>query len=220
MFLKCFENFVHRTRPHGLVKPFIRGYAQKQSTISRASINVIGSGSPGEPASFLLRTNGQWWLRSNRKRSRTGNINCFPFCCFSHLFNCGEGTERIARCSRMLRWAAVENVFLTSIDWSRIGGMLAVMNEIARNGGSRNFTIHGPEKLRPIVERMRSIIDLPESSFKFNSTESYVTHGLRIDLLPLSSDAGVSWILMFPPPSIAAFNRTISLQIFLFICAR
>lgn len=110
----------------------------------------------------------------------------------SHLFNCGGGTERIARCNRFLRWKNVENIFLTRIDWSRIGGMLSVMNEILTIRGNFKMTIHGPEKLGPILEYMREIIKLPESSFKFNCTESYKTRGFQIDLLSLSSNNGTS----------------------------
>lgn len=110
----------------------------------------------------------------------------------SHLFNCGEGTDRILRCNRIMRWPAVDNVFFTRVDWSRIGGVLALMNEITQIDGKFKCTIHGPKNLQPIIERMCSIIDVPESMLKFICTESYVTHGLQIDLLPLSSNNGMS----------------------------
>lgn len=69
--------------------------------------------------------------------------------------------------------------------------MLALMNEMMKRGGTFNYTIHGPETLEPIVERMHSIITgVSDSCFNFNCTESYVTRGLQIDLLPLTSGSG------------------------------
>lgn len=68
--------------------------------------------------------------------------------------------------------------------------MLAGLSEITQNGDSSKLTVHGPGRLQPIIERMCSIIGMPEPSVKFNCTESYVAPGLRIDMLPLSNDNG------------------------------
>lgn len=124
--------------------------------------------------------------KSNRS---TVFIVCILF--LSHLFNCGEGTDRLGRVSRIVRWAKVQNIFLTSTDWSRIGGLIAAMNEMKAGCSNINFKIYGPEKLQPIIERMASIVELPESMVKFNCTDPYIAPGLRIDCLPLGSNNGM-----------------------------
>lgn len=204
MLMKFLENFVPRNGKRVPMIFFCHNYASysrknpKVYPVTNASINVIGSGSPGEPASFLLRTNDRWWILLEKK-NQSEYHNCLSiFYFFSHLFNCGGGTGRIARCNRFLRWKYVENIFLTRIDWSRIGGMLAVLNEVTTDGGNFKMTIHGPERLGPILEYMREITALPESSFKLNCTESYKTQGFQIDLLSLSSNNGTSWKIHHP----------------------
>lgn len=130
--------------------------------------------------------------------SKLNSLTKFLFCILflSNLFNCGEGTDRLGRCSRIVRWPKVQNIFLTGCEWSRIGGMIAAMNEMKAGCSNINFSVYGPEKLRPIIERMASIVELPEASVKFNCTESYIAPGLRIDCLRLGNNNGtMAWLI-------------------------
>lgn len=72
------------------------------------------------------------------------------------VFNCGEGTDRIARTNSLVRWSSVKHIFLTQTSWKHIGGLTCIMREINYN----LISIIGPNKLKDFICRMKAIIGL------------------------------------------------------------
>lgn len=62
-----------------------------------------------------------------------------------YLFNCGEGTQRLAHEYKM-RLAKLEHVFVTSASWDNIGGLPGVALTI-QDIGVPTITLHGPPGL-------------------------------------------------------------------------
>lgn len=85
----------------------------------------------------------------------------FYFCCFvvlqvacviilfkhlsSYLFNCGEGTQRIAH-EQKTRLAKVENIFFTRTSWANVGGLPGASLTI-QDIGIPELKLHGPRGL-------------------------------------------------------------------------
>ncbi|XP_065558128.1 ribonuclease Z, mitochondrial-like [Artemia franciscana] len=80
---------------------------------------VIGNGSKGSPKSVYFYTDQN-----------------------KYLFNCGEGTQRLTQEHRM-RFAKLENIFLTSLHWDNIGGLPGACLT-AQEMGNAGLTVHGP----------------------------------------------------------------------------
>ncbi|KAH9502503.1 hypothetical protein Btru_068854 [Bulinus truncatus] len=129
------------------------GRAKQLSKVpTRINLVVIGTGGPGTSRSLLLTTE---YTR--------------------YMFNCGEGSQRLAAMSKWLRRAAfakvsgLENIFITHKSWENTGGLLgmAMTLEGQKNPDSRAFasrsqqiqshnfipkiTIHGPPDVEKIA---------------------------------------------------------------------
>lgn len=67
------------------------------------------------------------------------NINILLF---RYLFNCGEGTQRLAHEHKM-KLSKLEHIFVTHSSWNNIGGLPGVALTI-QDVGVPQITIHGP----------------------------------------------------------------------------
>lgn len=85
-------------------------------------LQVLGNGAPGHPSSLYLFTD------SNR-----------------YLFNCGEGTQRLAH-EYKVKLGTLEHIFLTQSTWEKIGGLPGAALTI-QDIGVPALYLHGPPGL-------------------------------------------------------------------------
>lgn len=62
-----------------------------------------------------------------------------------YLFNCGEGTQRLAH-EYKIKLSRLEHIFITSSSWDNIGGIPGVSLTL-QDIGVENITLHGPPGL-------------------------------------------------------------------------
>lgn len=62
---------------------------------------------------------------------------------FRYLFNCGEGTQRLAHEHKM-KLAKLEHIFITKSSWNNIGGLPGTALTI-QDVGVPEITLHGPK---------------------------------------------------------------------------
>lgn len=130
------------------------------------TLNVIGTGAPGEPASICLST---------------PNIH--------YLFNAGEGCFRAFQ-QKQRNAMGIKHIFITQNKWNRIGGLLSIMKSIHRYS-SKLPRFYGPYHLYKCVRRMFCLSVL--SSFDFNTIEShdlayFEDDALRIEFVAIQSN--------------------------------
>lgn len=79
---------------------------------------------------------------------------------FTHryLFNCGEGTQRLAH-EHKTKLTRLEHIFITQRSWKSIGG-LPGLSLTVQDAGVSNITLHGPEKLSDVFRAMRKFVIL------------------------------------------------------------
>lgn len=78
-------------------------------------------------------------------RSRVQHTTLLLFFCFRYLFNCGEGTQRLAHEHKM-RLAKLDSIFITQPVWENLGGLPGLALTI-QDVGVPQVTLHGPEGL-------------------------------------------------------------------------
>lgn len=66
-------------------------------------------------------------------------VNC------RYLFNCGEGTQRLAHEHKM-KLSKIEHIFITQPIWKNIGGLPGIALTI-QDVGVPEITLHGPKGL-------------------------------------------------------------------------
>lgn len=72
-------------------------------------------------------------------------VEFYIFCCSRYLFNCGEGTQRLAHEHKM-KLAKLEHIFVTQAVWKNMGGLPGAALTI-QDVGVPEITLHGPEGL-------------------------------------------------------------------------
>lgn len=104
--------------------------AKKESSVKYPAgiinLQVLGSGAKGSPRSLYVFTD----------QTR-------------YLFNCGEGTQRLAHEHKM-KLAKLEHVFITHKTWDNTGGLPGVALTI-QDIGVPEITLHGPPNL--VIDR-------------------------------------------------------------------
>lgn len=95
-------------------------------TPSKIDIQVVGSGGRGTPKAVLLSTDHS-----------------------KYLFNCGEGTQRIATEFKM-RLSKLENIFITHKNWDNVGGLLGMGLTLEAMKVPR-VIIHGPPGVESVA---------------------------------------------------------------------
>ncbi|RWS14896.1 hypothetical protein B4U79_08996 [Dinothrombium tinctorium] len=86
------------------------------------SISILGNGGKGNPKSLYVFTDNH-----------------------RYLFNCGEGTQRLAN-EHSMKLMKMENVFITNTNWTNCGG-LPGLSMTLQNSGWNKLRVHGPSDL-------------------------------------------------------------------------
>lgn len=61
---------------------------------------------------------------------------------FRYLFNCGEGTQRLAH-EHKIKISKLEHIFITYPRWENIGGLTGLALTL-QDSGTPELSIHGP----------------------------------------------------------------------------
>lgn len=105
---------------------------------------------------------------------------------FRYLFNCGEGTQRLAH-EHKTKLTRLEHIFITRRSWHSIGGLPGLSLTI-QDAGVSNITLHGPNKLHNIFHAMRKFVILKQLKVEApicNQNDFYEDFVLKIHYLPL-----------------------------------
>lgn len=95
---------------------------QQKYVPGKVIVQVLGTGSEGAPKALYMFTDNA-----------------------RYLFNCGEGTQRLAHEHKM-KLSKLEHIFITEPSWRNIGGLPGVSLTI-QDVGVPQITLHGPEGL-------------------------------------------------------------------------
>ncbi|XP_045771423.1 ribonuclease Z, mitochondrial isoform X2 [Maniola jurtina] len=131
--------------------------AQRQrQTISKKSekygpstvyLQVLGSGARGAPNTLYLFT--------DQKR---------------YLFNCGEGTQRLAH-EHKVKLSRLDDIFITNKTWRNIGG-LPGLSLTLQDVGVPNITLHGPEGLDELYNATKRFVIMKDMNVKMAKCSS------------------------------------------------
>ncbi|KAK3610708.1 hypothetical protein CHS0354_028098 [Potamilus streckersoni] len=129
---------------------------------SVVDIQIIGNGGPGNPKSLMLITD-----------------HC------SYLFNCGEGTQRIAT-ELKIKLAPVENIFITSKNWENTGGLLGMCLTL-ESINVPLVKIHGPPDVDKIIKMAKTFAESNVVKVEVRDTEEgqYQDHAFKIEYVHL-----------------------------------
>lgn len=102
-----------------------------------------------------------------------------------YLFNCGEGTQR-ASYTNKVTLVNLENVFITSHQWSRIAGIFGFSLTI-QDIGATNLCVHSPTGAETLFESARSFIYYNTGiECKVDTSHSeYSDAAIRVQPIPL-----------------------------------
>ncbi|XP_039754100.1 ribonuclease Z, mitochondrial isoform X1 [Pararge aegeria] len=138
---------------------------------STVYLQVLGSGARGAPNTLYLFT--------DQKR---------------YLFNCGEGTQRLAH-EHKVKLSRLDHIFITNKTWRNIGG-LPGLSLTLQDVGVPNITLHGPEGLDELYNATRRFVIMKDMNvvmakcsksedFEDNvMTVKYVLIGPQDNILP------------------------------------
>lgn len=90
-----------------------------------------------------------------------------------YLFNCGEGTQRLAHEHRT-KLARLEHIFMTRTSWSTIGGLPGLCLTV-QDAGVPELTLYGPAGLNEMFQATRRFVvlrDLKVRAVETNSKET------------------------------------------------
>lgn len=127
------------------------------------NLQVLGSGAKGAPTSLYLFTD----------QSR-------------YLFNCGEGTQRLAHEHKM-KLSKLEHIFVTYASWKNIGGLPGVALTL-QDVGVPQITLHGPNIVDQIFPATRRFIVLKNLLIKTASCtpeDIYEDNAIKVNYIPL-----------------------------------
>lgn len=106
-----------------------------------------------------------------------------------YLFNCGEGTQRLAHEHKM-KLSRLEHIFITEASWRHLGGLPGVALTV-QDVGVPQLTLHGPEGLVELFEATHRFVvlrDLQIRTASCNTGETYEDHVMSMTYVPLTSD--------------------------------
>uniref|UniRef100_U5EN23 Zinc phosphodiesterase ELAC protein 2 n=1 Tax=Corethrella appendiculata TaxID=1370023 RepID=U5EN23_9DIPT len=130
------------------------------------NLQILGSGSPGTPGSVYLFTD----------QSR-------------YLFNCGEGTQRLAQ-EHKAKLARLEHIFTTRTCWKRIGGLPGLCLTV-QDAGVPNLTLHGPPGLEELFTAMKRFVvlrDLKVSAPQYTIGDCYDDPVMTLQFIPIECE--------------------------------
>ncbi|GLV41872.1 Ribonuclease Z [Carabus blaptoides fortunei] len=129
----------------------------------KVTLQVLGTGAEGAPKSLYMFTD----------QSR-------------YLFNCGEGTQRLAHEHKM-KLSKLEHIFITQPVWDNIGGLPGVSLTI-QDVGVPQITLHGPDGLDELFIATRKFVvlkDLDIRMAKCNPNEKFEDNVMSVRYVPL-----------------------------------
>ncbi|ODM99911.1 Ribonuclease Z, mitochondrial [Orchesella cincta] len=126
------------------------------------NLQVLGSGAKGAPRSLYVFTD----------QTR-------------YLFNCGEGTQRLAHEHKM-KLAKLEHIFVTNNSWDNTGGLPGVALTI-QDIGVPEITLHGPPRVEKLFEGTRRFVVLNNLKIKVANTTGtgFGDHIMQVDYVKL-----------------------------------
>ncbi|KFB53726.1 AGAP009743-PA-like protein [Anopheles sinensis] len=141
---------------------------QKVSKVSPGIVNlqVLGCGAPGTPASVYLFTD----------QTR-------------YLFNCGEGTQRLAY-EHKTKLSCLENIFMTRTSWERIGGLPGICLTM-QDVGVPAVSLHGPPGLEELFKAMRRFVilkDMKVDASEYGTGDVYEDHVMTVRYISIKRD--------------------------------
>lgn len=99
------------------------------------SLWVLGNGGPGNPQSLYVSTDQE-----------------------RYLFNCGEGTQRLAT-EHKVKLSKLEHLFFTHNKWKNLGGLPGLALTV-QDIGVPEFSIHGPVNMEQLFDMTRGFMVL------------------------------------------------------------
>ncbi|KAG5890173.1 hypothetical protein JTB14_014340 [Gonioctena quinquepunctata] len=136
----------------------------------KVALQVLGTGAKGAPRAL--------YLFSDQSR---------------YLFNCGEGTQRLAHEHKM-KLAKLEHIFITQPVWKNIGGLPGTALTI-QDVGVPEITLHGPPGLDEIfiaTKRFVVIRDLKIHMAECNEKHIFEDNVMKVEYVPLVGTPTVS----------------------------
>uniref|UniRef100_A0A1B6E0U4 Zinc phosphodiesterase ELAC protein 2 n=1 Tax=Clastoptera arizonana TaxID=38151 RepID=A0A1B6E0U4_9HEMI len=132
-------------------------------TPSTVTLQVLGSGAYGAPRSLYLFTDQT-----------------------KYLFNCGEGTQRLAHEHKM-KLSKLEHIFITYPTWENIGGLPGVALTI-QDVGVPQFILHGPSGIDELFESTRKFVVLRDLTVKMAECKKekvYQDNVMKVHYVPI-----------------------------------
>jgi ribonuclease Z len=130
----------------------------------KVALQVLGTGAEGAPRSL--------YVFSDQSR---------------YLFNCGEGTQRLAHEHKM-KLAKLEHIFITQPTWANLGGLPGAALTI-QDVGVPEITLHGPEGLQEIfiaTHRFIVIKDLEIRVVQCNEDTNFEDNVMKVKYVPIT----------------------------------
>ncbi|XP_017785544.1 PREDICTED: ribonuclease Z, mitochondrial isoform X2 [Nicrophorus vespilloides] len=130
----------------------------------KVSLQVLGSGANGAPRSLYIFTD----------QSR-------------YLFNCGEGTQRLAHEHKM-KLAKLEHIFVTQATWKNMGGLPGTALTI-QDVGVPKITLHGPKGLDFLFKATKRFVVMKNLKLEMADCEegsSFSDNVMNVQYVPLS----------------------------------
>ncbi|KAK4874327.1 hypothetical protein RN001_013687 [Aquatica leii] len=135
----------------------------------RITLQVLGTGAMGAPRSL--------YVFSDQSR---------------YLFNCGEGTQRLAHEHKM-KLAKLEHIFVTQSTWNNIGGLPGTALTI-QDVGVPQITLHGPQGLDEIFTATRRFVilrDLNIEVVECNEKTMFEDNVMKVQYVPITKTNNV-----------------------------
>ncbi|CAG7701988.1 unnamed protein product [Allacma fusca] len=140
-----------------------RPKSKKSSNPGMIYLEVLGTGAYGSPASL--------YIFADEMR---------------YIFNCGEGSQRLAN-EHKLKLGRLENVFVTSKQWDKIGGLPGMALTI-QGIGVPVLTLHGPPGLEHMFIATSRFIVLKNLHIRAAdclNNQFYEDHVMKIEYVPI-----------------------------------
>ncbi|GIY02888.1 ribonuclease Z, mitochondrial [Caerostris extrusa] len=123
---------------------------------------VLGNGSKSSPRSLYLFTD----------HSR-------------YLFNCGEGTQRLAQEYKM-KLSKLEHVFITHKSWENCGGLLGLSLTI-QDAGLSKIILHGPPEMNSLYRHSETFVYLKNLEIVSNEDHGhFCDDNIEVQKIPIS----------------------------------
>ncbi|CAN7992883.1 unnamed protein product [Ixodes hexagonus] len=140
----------------------VKAKAAPRPRPSEITLCVLGNGGPGNPRSLYVITD----------QSR-------------YMFNCGEGTQRLAHEHKM-KLSKLENIFFTHNAWSNLGG-LPGMALTVQDIGVPELCLHGPVDVEQLFDMTKGFMltDRLNIVKRKPSDGPYTDHCMEVQYVPL-----------------------------------